>query len=180
MEHTRLSYQTLCTSSSSELEALLLEGLTPTLEDLSGWEFRGFNVSPAAELIRSRKFKKGFQPDPRDGAGLLGYNVKVRQNGILNPWIPVLEQGEPVRHAPFAVYPVRLAERDNLYPRALLLNYAAAPGRPLVDPSILLRDYLVQVYPDDQDLYLGKAYGAIGPLRVLGGYFVLGRENKVL
>jgi len=180
MTTTRLGYQALCTASPKELEALLLGGVTPALEDLAGWEFRGFNVAPAAELIRSRKFKKGFAPDPRDPGALLGYNVKVRQNGLLNPWIPKLEHGEPVRHAPFAVYPVRASERDNRYPACLLLNYAAAPGRPLVDPSILLRDYLIQVYPDDRDLYLGKAYGAIGPLRLVGGFFVLGRENKVL
>jgi hypothetical protein len=177
---TRPDHHALCTASSRELEALLRGGVAPALEDLAGWEFRGYNVTPAAELILSRKFKKGFSLDPRDPRALLGYNVKVRQNGLLNPWIPVLEHGEPVRHAPFSVYPVRPAERDNRYPNALLLNYAAAPGRPLLDPSIVLRDYLVQVHPDDRDLLVGKAYGALGPLRVVGGFFVLGRENKVL
>ncbi len=177
---TRLTYEAICNASSRELEALLLAGVPPALEDLAGWEFRGFNTNPAAELIRIRKFKKGFSWDPRDSRSLHGYNVKVRQNGLLNPWIPKLEQGEPIRHAPFIVYPVRPAERDNRYPNALLLNYWAAPGRPLLDPSLVLRDYLVQVYPDDRDLFVGKAYGAVGPLRVVGGFMVLGRENPIL
>ena len=180
MTATRLTYQAICTASSSELESLLLGGVTPAFEDLAGWEFRGYNTNPAAEIIRIRKFKKGFAWDPRNPGGLLGYNIKVRQNGLLNPWIPKLEHGEPIRHAPFVVYPVHASERDNRYPKCLLLNYWAAPGRPLLDPSIVLRDYLIQVYPDDKDLFVGKAYGAVGPLRIIGGYMVLCRENKVL
>lgn len=177
---TRLTYQEICTSSSRELESLLRGGVTPALEDLAGWEFRGFNTNPGAEILRIRKFKKGFAWDARSPGALQGYNVKVRQNGLLNPWIPKLQHGEPIRHAPFVVYRVRPGERDDRYPNGLLLNYWAASGRPLLDPSIVLRDYLVQVYPDDRDLYVGKAYGAVGPLRVVGGYMVLGRENKVL
>ena len=180
MDNTRSSYQALCAAPSGELEELLRAGTTPAFEDLAGWEFRGFNTNPAAELLRIRKFKKGFTWDPRDPRALLGYNVKVRQNGLLNPWIPKLAQGEPIRHAPFAVYPVRAGDRDNRYPNGLLLDYWDVPGRALVDPAQLLRDYLVQVSADDKDLYLGKAYGAVGPLRVVGGYFVLARENKVL
>jgi hypothetical protein len=174
------SYEAICMASSSELEALLRGGVTPALDDLAGWEFRGFNTNPAAELIRIRKFKKGFRWNPRDPTELLGYNVKVRQNGLLNPWIPRLQQGEPIRHAPFAVHPVRASDRDNRYPGCLLLDYWAAPGRPWLDPSIVLRDYLVQVYPDDNNLYVGKAYGALGPLRIPGGFMVLCRENKAL
>ena len=86
MDRMKLSYEALCSASSSELEALLLEGVTPLLEELAGWEFRGFNTNRAAELLRIRKFKKGFQWNPRNPKELLGYNVKVRQNGLLNPW----------------------------------------------------------------------------------------------
>jgi hypothetical protein len=175
-----IDYESLCTAGSGELERLMLQGSAPALETLAGWEFRGYNTNPLAEVGRIRKFKKGFYWDPRDPQALLGYNVVVRQNGLLNPWIPELASGEPVRRSPFAVYPVRATSRDNRYPRALLLDYWTAPARSLLDPGALLRDYLVQISPDDSDHLLGKAYGAVGPLRVPVGFFVARRENKIL
>ena len=72
---------------------------------------------------------------------------------------------------------VDLAEPDGKYPNAALINYAASDKNPVIDPTRLLRDYLVQVYPDNPDLYLGKAFLAFGPLRLFVSYFVLERHN---
>lgn len=173
------TYETLCKASDRELEAVLKAGVIPRPEELAGWEFRGYNVNASAEVLRIRKFKKGFYWDPGDSAALLGYNVKVAQNGLLNPWIARLQRGEPIRHALYTIYPVRAWERDNLYSNALMLDYGKGHN-PLWDPSRLLRDYLVQVSEQDPDLMLGKAYLATGPARVFGGFFVLERYNKVL
>ena len=173
------NYETLCRSNTRTLEAVLRAGVMPRAEELACWEFRGYNVNPGADLMGIRKFKKGFYWDPGDSSSLLGYNVKVTQNGLLNPWIARLQAGEPVRHALYTIYPVRTWERDKLYPNALMLDYGKGHN-PLWDPSRLLRDYLVQVSADDPDLMLGKAYLAMGPARVFGGFFVLERYNKVL
>ncbi len=175
----KMSYEALCGSSNEALDQVMLQGTMPDIDQLDGWEFRGYNVNPVTELIRARKFKKGFYLDPADPSVSRGYNVKVRQNGLLNPWIDQLQDGQPVRHALYAVYPVRSNEKDNLFPNALMLNYGMGQNPPL-DPSRVLRDYLVQVTPDNPDLCLGKAYTAIGPLRTLGGFFVLERYNRVL
>jgi hypothetical protein len=59
----------------------------------------------------------------------------------------------------------------------VLSNYNCARNYRL-DPANMLREYLVQVYPDDQDLYVGKAYLAVGEMRIFVSYFVLKRENK--
>ena len=64
---------------------------------------------------------------------------------------------------------------DARYPKALLLDYSLG-GNGLFGPP--LRDYVVQIYPDDPDLLLGKAYVALGPLRVPVGFFVLKRLQK--
>ena len=40
-------------------------------------------------------------------------------------------------------------------------------------------EYLVQQSPDDPDLLLGKAYAAIGPIRIPLNFFVLKRRRKV-
>jgi hypothetical protein len=177
MQAKKLSYETLAGSSDDLREEVLLQGTAPAFEELEGWEFRGYNVSAASELIRARKFKKGFYADPTNPAMLLGYNVKVEQNGLLNPWIDQLQHGAPVRHALYAVYPVRADEKDKLYPNALMLNYGMGQNPPF-DPSRVLRDYLVQVSVDNSDLLLGKAYAALGPLRTFGGWFILERYNK--
>jgi hypothetical protein len=54
----------------------------------------------------------------------------------------------------------------------LLLDYGLG-GNGLFGPP--LRDYIVQVYPDDPDLLLGKAYLAFGSLRIPVSFFVLQR-----
>jgi hypothetical protein len=174
-----LTYEELCVASDSELERLLIGGFLPELDELAGWEFRGYNTGQSAELIRARKFKKGFHRDPADPHALRGYNVVVRQNGLPNPWIEVLRHGEPIRHALYLVHPVRPGDRDSSYPRALLLDYGRGHNPPL-HPARALRDYVARIYRHNTDLYLGKAYGAIGRLRIPLGYFVLERYNQVL
>ncbi len=173
------TYETLCEASDRELERWMTQGEMPRIEDLAGWEFRGYNAQPVTSLLGFRKFKKGFTLDAGEPGLLRGYNVKVRQNGLLNPWVDLLRHGEPVRHGLYVAYPVDPASRDNLYPRSLLLDYGGRRNPPL-DPSGLLRDYLVQVTAGDPDLYLGKAYGALGArLRIPAGYFILGRLHRV-
>jgi len=173
-----MTYETLCKASNRELERIMRAGTPPALSDLAGWELRGYNTTPLAELIRSRKFKKGFEGDPDDPDGLSGYNVRVRQNGLHAPWLPVLRHGEPIREFPYAVRPVRPGERDSRYENALLLDYGLPGALPL--PPTWLRDYMVQISPDNRDLMLGKAYAALGPLRILVGFFIAERYNRVL
>jgi hypothetical protein len=178
-----LTYESVCKSDPATLERLLEQGEAPRLESLAGWEFRGFNVIPLldavplAELAGMRKFKKGFFWDPANDARLMGYNVKVEQNGLLKPWQEKLKDGRPLRHAYYEVYPVRPAERDNRYPNSLLLDYGSMDHAPW-DPSALLRDYLVRLSTESEDLLLGKAYGALGAARLPLSYFVLERYNQ--
>lgn len=176
MSDTPWTFETLCQASNRELERVMRAGSAPPLEALAGWELRGFNTSPVAELIRSRKFKKGFEEEPGRTDRLAGYNVTVKQNGRHAPWLPVMRRGEPLRGFPFAVLPCPAGDR---YPNGLLLDYAL-PGKLPRDPSYLLRDYMVQVSLDNPDLMLGKAYGAVGPLRIFVSYFVAERYNRVL
>jgi hypothetical protein len=53
------------------------------------------------------------------------------------------------------------------------LNYGKGGNKPY-DPTAGLRDYVVQL---DDDLYLGKAYYALGPLRVPSNFFILERHR---
>jgi hypothetical protein len=179
MPEPRLTYEALCRSPERLLEERMQRGVTPRLEDLQGYEFRGFNVHPGAELIRSRKFKKGFYAEPGVEDLLQGYNVRVLQNGLLNPWVDKLERGEPIREFPYEARPLRRGHDPERYPNALFLDYGLS-SKSALDPSIYLRDYLVQVYEDNPDLHVGRAFYALGPVWNPLSYMVLERYNRAL
>ncbi|MFH1130976.1 MAG: hypothetical protein V1754_06550 [Pseudomonadota bacterium] len=174
-----LDYETICRSDKGTLERLLSEGFAPALESLRGWEFRGYNVNPGTAILGFRKFKKGFFADPDNSTFLKGYNVKVVQNCLQEPWVEKRKDGNAIRHSYYEVYPVRAAGPDNLYLNSLFLNYGIA-GKPVWDPSCTIRDYLVQVSEKNENLLLGKAYVALGSVRIVGGFFVLERHNEIV
>ncbi len=171
----KLDYLSLTTASNGFLEEVLRAGIVPDVDKLAGWEFRGFNTLDLTGMIGIRKFKKGFY---KEGDALKGYNVKIKQKGgLLDEWEDIVKDGQSAKHGYYDVMPVTDAEKDNLYPNSLLLNYGASDRNPKADPSRFLRDYLVQVDADNDDLYLGKAFVALGPKRVFVSYFVLERSN---
>ena len=176
----RYDFVALALATGDELERVMRMGSAPDLKGLSGFEFRGYNTLDITELFGFRKFKKGFYraDTGRDPAmGIQGYNVVVEQNSLGNPWRDVLRGAAPIRHGYYEVSRVDLCEVDNRYPNAVLLDYGKGKNAPY-NPVRLLRDYVVQVYSDNPDLLLGKAYVALGPLRIFVSYFVLGREGR--
>lgn len=58
------------------LERLLRDGTKPRLEELIGWDYRGFNMNPATECIGTEKFFKGFFGEPGRSEAW-GYSGKV-------------------------------------------------------------------------------------------------------
>ena len=157
-----------------ELERMIVRGDTPDLEALVGWEFRGTNAwPPLVTLLGIKKFVKGFFRD--DAGDVWGYNIPVRQNGLQAAWT-YKNPAHPKRFGFFRVAPVDSTARDNAYLHAVLLDYGEGNNPPL-DPSAVLRDYLVRVDKGSDELLLGKAYLALGPARVHCGYFVLERHH---
>lgn len=156
--------------SRSALEEALLRGATPALDELVGWEMRGMNTPPWARAARIRKFVKGFERRP--GGQVLGYNRAVRQGPDRAAWQVT---GDPFGW--YLVSSVDPAARDNAYLHAVLLDYGRGENRRL-DPSRGLRDYVVRVDEPGAELYLGKAYAAVGPARVPVSFFVLERLRR--
>ncbi|HEU0294566.1 MAG TPA: hypothetical protein VFR47_17635 [Anaerolineales bacterium] len=147
----------------------------PALESLVGFEWRGCNTSWRIKLLGLQKFIKGFF---RERERAEGYNIPVRQNGLDAPW---LDQPTPESPKRFAFYLVTHVDResvDNLYPEALLLDYGASLRNPAYGIERLLRDYVVQPDLANPDLLLGKAYLAIGTLRLPSNFFVLERLRR--
>ncbi|MDQ3032955.1 MAG: hypothetical protein M3Y87_11095 [Myxococcota bacterium] len=162
-----------------ERETLMTNGTAPRFEDLAGWELAGGNALGLTKLLGIRKFTKGFYEGAPRAEGpspfLQGYNIVVRQNGDEAPHVYVPSEEKPKRHGFYRVHAVQPGARDARYPNALLLDYSLG-GNGLFGPP--LRDYIVQIYPDDPDLLLGKAYVALAGLRIPVSFFVLKRLKK--
>lgn len=155
-----------------ELEKIFVRGVMPDLDDLVGWEFRGINhlplnVLPIANLVGIKKFVKGFFRT-EDGR-VMGYNSPVKNNALDGRW-----HVAPKKFGYYEVAPVDPTAHDNKYLHAVLLDYGKGEN-PALDPSQVLRDYVVQVDPDNPNLFLGKAYAAFGPLRIPTNFFILER-----
>ena len=164
--------------STEQLEAAMRKGTRPDPDQLIGWEFRGYNPPLVAKVLGIRKFMKGFYHG-NDGR-FMGYNVMIRQNGgPLESWYPVRLFGRPIRHGYYEVSPVDSYSRDHLFPNALLLDYGRG-GNFFLNPSKSIRDYLVQVDPNNPDLLLGKAVLALGPLRRQAWHFILERAHEAV
>ncbi len=160
-------------------ETMMLNGTAPSFESLAGWEFAGANSLIFTRLLGIRKFVKGFYEGPDRARGptphLQGYNITVRQNADDADHLYTPSAESPKRHGYYRVHRVVPGARDARYPSSLLLDYSLGGNGALGPP---LRDYIVQVYPDDPDLLLGKAYVALGPVRVPVSFFVLERLQK--
>ena len=159
--------------STAELDQIFAAGKTPDFEKLNGWEFKGYNVPFFAKLLGIKKFKKGFYV--RDGEPR-GFNIPIYQNSIDEPW-----RCRPVDHNPkrFGFYTVKVAKAGDVEgkePGALILNYS--DGHNLPWEGSFLRDYLKQVDPENDDLFLGKAYTALGSARMMPSFFILERDRK--
>ena len=157
----------------AELERAFVRGGTPDLGDLAGWEFRGINHPAWAKVAGIKKFMKGFF---REDGKLFGYNCPVEQNVVDGRWRAQPDDAAPKRFGFYEVAAVDPTRRDNYYLHAVLLDYGAGGNKPW-DPSAGLRDYLVQL---GDDLFLGKAYYALGPLRVHSNFFILERHRRGL
>lgn len=169
--------QDLAYLSKAELEKVLVAGTTPEWEALAGSVFRGWNVGLMPHVLRIKKFAKGFFE--KDGKRM-GYNCPVRQGGGPGePWPLKPSNESPKRFGFYEVRATSQGERDHKYPNALLLDYGRG-GNPWWEPAKVLRDHLVQVEHQNRDLYLGKAWIALGPARMFGGFFVIERLQKAI
>jgi hypothetical protein len=162
-----------------ELERALQRGATPDVDALVGWEFRGINCTPPGEppiarLAGIQKFIKGMFR-AADGRAM-GYNTPVVQNVLDGRWHAKPSDEAPRRFGFYEVTAVDSTGRDNHYLHAVLLDYGKG-GNARWDLTRGLRDYLVQL-ADHPDIFLGKAYAAIGPARLPLGFFVLERYRR--
>lgn len=157
---------------SSQFEYMLIRGEPPSLDALAGWEYLGMNTPRWAKYAGIQKFIKGFFRTSSDKVA--GYNIEVVQNGPGGPWKTKPTDSPPKRFGFYSVEPVDATASDNEYLNAVLLDYSRGENS-VLSPTRVLRDYLVRVDSGSDALLLGKAYVALGNLRVPASYFILER-----
>jgi len=157
----------------AELDEIFRQGTPPTIGELAGWEFKGWNCSLLPKLGGFQKFVKGFYRRAENPAGECeGFNIVMIQNGVDGEWLGLPADDEPKRHGFYRVLPFE----EGGEPPSLLLDYGVHPANPRLDVTRLLRDLLVKI-EGDPDLLLGKAHLALGRW-VFGGYFLLERRRE--
>jgi hypothetical protein len=171
MTDSAVSFRDLSLASQAARKQTFDRGVAPKSSELVGWEFRGWNTGWLASLLRVRKFVKAFFVSQ---GGAYGCNTPAEQNGLDGEWIARPSEEAPKR---FAFYSV-VSPVNGSHPNAILLDYGRGRNG-LFELARLLRDYLVRVSPDSDDLLLGKAYLAIGPLLIPVTYFLLERRRPL-
>lgn len=159
-------YETLARRSRAELDALFASSPAPSPRVLLDHDWRGWNTPRWTRLAGIQKFVKGFFEV--DGA-IEGYNLRVRQSGLTDPWTTVPSPDAP---APFGFFTVTQPTRSET-----LLDYGASRRNRwwrVDDVSMkVIRDYLVVPDAAHPDVLLGKALLQLGPFRVFSNYFVI-------
>lgn len=164
-------YLDLARSSLRALSDMLIRGQRPDVSALVGSEYRGVNMPAAtSRLLGLRRFIKGFTVD--ESGRVVGYNKLVVGHDLSAPWTVRPQRDGREAYAPFSVEPVEPESIDNRYLNALLLDYGDV-AQPEPGVARRLRDYLVRVVPGSDDLLLGRAFLAVGRVRVPVGYFAL-------
>ncbi|MGH2950761.1 MAG: hypothetical protein ACRDKX_01800 [Solirubrobacterales bacterium] len=164
------SYRDLATGSRAARKRVFDAGAAPEIAMITDWEFRGWNTAWIATPLRIRKFVKSFFAE---GPHPYGCNTPAEQNGLDEDWRAKPSEQAPKRFGFYSVEP----PGPGPHPNAALLDYSQGRNG-LLQPARFLRDYLVRV-ADSDDLLLGKAYLALGPLRLPVSYFVLERRRPL-
>ncbi len=164
-------YRELAGAKTSELRRIHKEGARPSVSAIDGSEFYGLNHPRLFVLLGIRKFVKAFFSTGADSD--YGCNTPVKQNGVEAEWLEKPSAEAPKRYGFFSVGPA-----SDRHPNGLLLDYSQGHNS-FWQPARFLRDYVVRVDPESDDLLLGKAYLALGPLRVPVCFFLLERRGDI-
>jgi hypothetical protein len=147
-----------------DLERAMVGGHPFDPAELDGAVYRGISLGLPAwiERLTWKKFAKGFR---RDGGGRLrGWNQRIVQDGLDQPWRPKLRRGRPVI---FGHFEVVTDDRGGV-----VLDYR---GAELALRAV--RDPLVALHAGSIDVLLGRSLLDVG-VTTLGtpSYFVLQRD----
>ncbi|MDP1828072.1 MAG: hypothetical protein Q8L48_32655 [Archangium sp.] len=172
--------QTLRQESKAQLRARILAGHPVDPTALEGWAYRGTSLGLPrfVEKLTWKTFQKTFWREPATGR-LLGWNVRLEQDGVDAPSRPRMKRGAPVTTWHYEVVEPRGVAMPRGFDRGLIIDYGRAKNAAL-DTIRVTKDPLVAVEPGNADLLLGVSYLALGPVCLeTPTYFLLEREHPL-
>jgi len=172
--------RSLRTASRAELRRALGEGHPVEPSALEGYAYRGTSLGlpPPASWVTWSTFQKTFWREPRSGR-LLGWNVRLEQDGLDAPSRPRRARGVPVTEWLYEVVSSAQGGAPAGLDRGLVIDYGRAPN-PALSPLRVVKDPLVALAPDSADELLGVSYAVIGGRWVeTPTYFTLERDHRI-
>lgn len=159
-----------------ELEAG--HAIDPTRLDDSEYQGVSLGLPRFLEDLTWKKFMKTFHRDPETGA-LRGWNVRLEQNALDEPCVPMTKRGAPITFGHYRVVDAAGVAMPVRAQHGLLIDYRQDPnGR--MDPIRRVRDPLVAINPGSVDLLLGWSYVDLGFGQVgTPSYFTLERVGPL-
>jgi hypothetical protein len=169
----------LRTASTRALRDQIVHGHPVDPRDLEGWVYRGTSLGlpRLIERFAWKTFQKAFYRDPASGR-LLGYNVRLEQDGIDAPSRPRVRRGRPVTVWFYEVVPAAGVPAPAGFDRGLIIDYAR--GSNPAGAIRYVKDPLVALAPGSADTLIGVSYLVIGGRCVeTPTYFTLEREARI-
>ena len=172
--------KTLRSASRSVLRQHILEGHPVDPKALEGFAYRGTSLGLPrfVERLTWKTFQKTFHREEATGR-LVGWNVRLHQDGLDAPSRPIIKDGDPL-----CVWNYEVIEPDGVplprgFDRGLVIDYSRADN-PTFDTVRLTKDPLVALSKGSYDELIGVSYLVVGGLCIeTPTYFTLEREHPI-
>lgn len=171
----------LLNASRKTLRERIVQGHPVDPRELEGYAYRGISLGlpKFAEKLTWKTFQKTFYREPKTGR-LVGWNVRLEQDGIDAPSRPRLKNGALHTEWNYEVIEPRGVALPRGFDRGLIIDYSRGPGNPPLDPIRFSKDPLVALEAGSSDCLIGVTYLAFGRFTLeTPTYFVLEREAKI-
>ncbi|MGZ3453132.1 MAG: hypothetical protein ACXWUG_18675 [Polyangiales bacterium] len=161
------------------LRACILEGHPIDPRELEGWAYRGTSLGlpEVIEQLSWKTFQKTFHRDERSGR-LVGWNVRLEQDGIDAPSRPKLRHGLPITEWNYEVIAPSGVPMPKGFDRGLVIDYSRAENPPGV--VRMVKDPLVSLSRGSAEELIGVSYLVVfGRCVETPTYFTLEREAPI-
>ncbi len=167
-------------ASRRELRRRIVEGHPIDPAALEGYAYRGtaLGMPKVVELVSWKTFQKTFWRHPESGR-LLGWNVRLEQDGVDAPSRAKRRGGTPVTEWFYEVVPPDGIPTPRGFDRGLVIDYSRAPN-PALSSVRNVKDPLVALEAGNHDALIGVSYLVVGGVCFeTPTYFTLERDHAI-
>lgn len=164
-------------ASHAELRRRIVEGHPVDPNALEGYAYRGTSLGlpRIVELATWKTFQKTFWRHP--SGRLLGWNVRLEQDGVDAPSRPKQRRDRPVTEWSYEVIAPDGVPMPDGFDRGLIIDYSLAPN-PVTQR--IVKDPLVALEPGSAEELIGVSYLVIGGRCIeTPTYFTLERDHPI-